>query len=109
MANKAQADSSGRSGGLRKPETRDSGQHDRCRGKPLLWNSYVMQTGCRLDDLPHAIAVSPKLVIGVCWNTNDAGLAKILASLTNEANRKGRLNLTNAYHDASVLSLKGRE
>jgi len=71
---------------------------------------YVMWTGCRWDDLPHDIAASPKTCNRRLLEYQRRRVwQKILASLTNEANRKGLINLKNAYHDASVIkSKKGR-
>lgn len=68
---------------------------------------YVMWTGCRWDDLPHDIAASPKTCNRRLLEYQRRRVwQKILASLTNEANRKGLINLKNAYHDASVIKSK---
>lgn len=71
---------------------------------------YVMWTGCRWEDLPHDIAASPKTCSRRLLDYQRRRIwQKVLASLTNEAYRKGLINLKNAYHDASVIkSKKGR-
>jgi transposase len=71
---------------------------------------YVMWTGCRWEDLPHDIAASPKTCSRRLLDYQRRRVwQKILGSLTKEANRKGLINLKNAYHDASVIkSKKGR-
>lgn len=68
---------------------------------------YVLSTGCRWEDLPHDI----KTTYQTCnrrlgeyqrrriWHNIQYGLMK-------EANRKGKINLKNAYHDASVVKSK---
>lgn len=68
---------------------------------------YVLWTGCRWDDLPHDIAASPKTCNRRLLDYQRRRVwQKILASLTNEANRKGLINLKNAYHDARVIKSK---
>ena len=68
---------------------------------------YVLTTGCRWEDLPHDIDAS--------YQTCNRRLLeyqrrrvwqKILAALMKEADRKGLINLNNAYHDASVVKSK---
>lgn len=68
---------------------------------------YVMSTGCRWEDMPHDIEASYQ-------TCNRRLLAyqrrrvwqKILGELMKEADRKGLINLNNAYHDASVIKSK---
>lgn len=72
---------------------------------------YVLSTGCRWEDLPHDIDAS--------YQTCNRRLLeyqrrrvwqKMLHDLMKEANRRGKLNLTNCYHDASVIkSKRGRK
>jgi transposase len=72
---------------------------------------YVLSTGCRWEDLPHDIDAS--------YQTCNRRLLeyqrrrvwqKILRELMKEANRRHKLNLTNCYHDASVIkSKRGRK
>ena len=72
---------------------------------------YVLSTGCRWEDLPHDIEAS--------YQTCNRRLLeyqrrrvwqKILGELMKEADRKGLINLHNAYHDASVVkSKRGRK
>lgn len=68
---------------------------------------YVLSTGCRWKDMPHDIDTSP--------STSNRRLLefqkrqvwqKIIRELTKEAYRKGKINLNNAYHDASVVKSK---
>jgi len=68
---------------------------------------YVLNTGCRWEDMPHDIAAS--------YQTCNRRLLeyqrrrvwqKILADLMKEADRRGLINLKNAYHDASVIKSK---
>ena len=68
---------------------------------------YVMWTGCRWEDLPHDIAASPKTCHRRLLEYQRRRVwQRILSELTKEANRKGMLNLTNCYHDASVIKSK---
>jgi transposase len=72
---------------------------------------YVLSTGCRWEDLPHDIEAS--------FQTCNRRLLeyqrrrvwqKILRDLLKEANRRGKLNLNNCYHDASAIkSKRGRK
>lgn len=72
---------------------------------------YVMSTGCRWEDMPHDI--------GASYQTCNRRLLdyqrrrvwqKIVGELMKEADRKGLINLNNAYHDASVVkSKRGRK
>jgi transposase len=68
---------------------------------------YVLSTGCRWEDMPHDIEAS--------YQTCNRRLLqyqrrrvwqKIVGELMKEANRKGLINLKNAYHDASVVKSK---
>lgn len=68
---------------------------------------YVLSTGCRWEDLPHDIKAS--------YQTCNRRLLeyqrrrvwqKMVGDLMKEAARRGRLNLKNAYHDASVVKSK---
>jgi transposase len=71
---------------------------------------YVLVTGCSWGYLPHDI--------GASWQTcyrrplayqRRRVWQKVLRELMKEAYRKGKLNLKNAYHDASgVKSKKGQ-
>ena len=68
---------------------------------------YVLNTGCRWEDMPHDIDASYQ-------NCNRRRLEyqrrrvwqKILGDLMKEADRKRLINLNNAYHDASVIKSK---
>ncbi|MBU4000216.1 transposase [Patescibacteria group bacterium] len=68
---------------------------------------YVLSTGCRWEDMPHDIDVS--------YQTSNRRLLeyqkrkvwqKIQGELIKEAYRKGKINLKNGYHDASVVKSK---
>jgi transposase len=65
---------------------------------------YVLSTGCRWEDMPHDIEAS--------YQTCNRRLLeyqrrrvwqKIQQELMKEAYRKGKINLNNAYHDASIV------
>ena len=60
---------------------------------------------CRMT-LPSRI----RPAIGDCWNISGAVWQKMVGELLKEADRRGLLNLNNAYHDASVIkSKRGRK
>ena len=68
---------------------------------------YVMTTGCGWEYLPHDI--------GTSWCTCHRRLLeyqrrrvwqKIVTALMKLAYRRGKINLKNAYHDASVVKSK---
>ncbi len=68
---------------------------------------YVLTTGCGWEYLPHDIKTS--------WRTCHRRLLeyqrrrvwqKIVRQLIKLAYRKGKINLNNAYHDASVVKSK---
>jgi transposase len=68
---------------------------------------YVLWTGCRWEDMPYDIAASPKTCHRRLLEYQRRRVwQRILGELTKEANRKGMLNLTNCYHDASVVKSK---
>lgn len=71
---------------------------------------YVLKTGCQWEDLPHDIAASPKTCHRRLLEYQRRRVwQKIVRALLQEAGRRGYLNFTNAYHDASVIkSKKGR-
>lgn len=72
---------------------------------------YVLSTGCRWKDLPHDIKTSPSTSHRRLLDYQKRRIwQKIIQDLTREADRKGKINLNNAYHDASVVkSKRGRE
>jgi transposase len=68
---------------------------------------YVLTTGCSWEHLPHDI--------GATWQSCHRYLLdyqrrrvwqKIVRELSKLAYRKGKINLHNAYHDASVVKSK---
>lgn len=72
---------------------------------------YVLHTGCRWEDLPHDINSSYQTCHRRLLDYQRRRVwQKILAELMKEADRKGLINLNNAYHDASVVkSKRGRK
>ena len=71
---------------------------------------YVLWTGCRWEDLPHDIAASGKTCNRRLLEYQRRRVwQKIVASLLQEADRRGKLNLRNCYLDSSLVeSKKGR-
>lgn len=68
---------------------------------------YVLSTGCRWEDLPHDIAASYQTCHRRLLEFQRRRIwQKIVADLLKEADRRGLLNLKNAYHDASVVKSK---
>lgn len=68
---------------------------------------YVLKTGCQWEDLPHDIAASPKTCHRRLLEYQRRRVwQKIVYALLQEASRRGYLNFTNAYHDASVIKSK---
>ena len=72
---------------------------------------YVLPTGCRWEDMPHDIQASPKTCHRRLLEYQRRRVwQRMVAELRKEAARRGRLNLTNCYHDASVVkSKKGKK
>ncbi len=72
---------------------------------------YVLVTGCGWEYLPHDIRASYQTCHRRLLEYQRRRVwQKILQALLKEADRKGKLNLNNAYHDASVVkSKKGRK
>ena len=72
---------------------------------------YVLPTGCRWEDMPHDIQASPKTCHRRLLEYQRRRVwQRRVAELRKEAARRGRLNLTNCYHDASVVkSKKGKK
>ena len=72
---------------------------------------YVLPTGCRWEDMPHDIQASPKTCHRRLLEYQRRRVwQRMVAELRKEADRRGRLNLTNCYHDASVVkSKKGKK
>lgn len=68
---------------------------------------YVLRTGCQWEDLPHDIQASPKTCHRRLLEYQRRHVwLKILKALMREADRRGKLNFKNAYHDASVIKSK---
>lgn len=68
---------------------------------------YVLNTGCQWEDLPHDIAASPKTCHRRLLEYQRRRVwQKMVHALLQEAGRRGYLNFTNAYHDASVIKSK---
>ena len=72
---------------------------------------YALSTGCRWKDLPHDIQTSPSTSHRRLLEYQKRQIwQKIIQDLIKEADRKGKINLNNAYHDASVVkSKRGRK
>ena len=72
---------------------------------------YVLPTGCRWEDMPHDIQASPKTCHRRLLEYQRRRVwQRMVAELMKEADRRGRLNLTNCSHDASVVkSKKGKK
>ena len=68
---------------------------------------YVLATGCPWEYLPHDIRASYQTCHRRLLDYQRRRVwQKIVADLLKEAQRKGFLNLKNAYHDASVIKSK---
>jgi len=68
---------------------------------------YVLKTGCQWADLPHDIEASPKTCHRRLLEYQRRRVwQKLVRVLLQEAGRRGYLNFTNAYHDASVIKSK---
>ncbi len=68
---------------------------------------YVLSTGCRWEDMPHDIEASHQTCNRRLLECQRRRVwQKIQQSLMKEAYRKGKINLKNAYHDASVVKSK---
>jgi transposase len=89
------------------PTAADTGRPRKDEREVINGILYVLTTGCGWEYLPHDIDTS--------WRTCHRRLLeyqrrrvwqKILAALLQLAERKGKLNLKNAYHDASVVKSK---
>ncbi|MBI5221948.1 MAG: transposase [Candidatus Magasanikbacteria bacterium] len=68
---------------------------------------YVLKTGCKWKDLPHDIDASPSTCNRTLLEYQTKQVwQKIQQELMKEAYRKKKINLNNAYHDASVIKSK---
>ncbi len=68
---------------------------------------YVLATGCPWEYLPHDIKASYQTCHRRLLDYQRRRVwQKIVADLLKEAQRKGFINLKNAYHDASVVKSK---
>lgn len=83
-------------------------------GRPLCDNRevingilYVLSTGCRWKDMPHDIVASPSTCHRRFQEFEKRNIWRtVQLELMQEAYRKGKINLNNAYHDASVVKSK---
>jgi transposase len=89
------------------PEPAQTGRR-RCNAREVLNGVlYVLSTGCRWKDLPHDIAASPSTCHRWLLEFQRRRIwQKMQRELMKEADRKGKINLNNAYHDASVVKSK---
>lgn len=68
---------------------------------------YVLSTGCRWKDMPHDIDASPSTCHRRFQEYEKRGVWKnIQGELMKEADRKGKINWNNNYHDGSVVKSK---
>lgn len=68
---------------------------------------YVLNTGCRWEDMPHDIAAAHQTCHRRLLEYQRRRVwQKILGDLLKGADRRGLINLSNAYHDASVIKTK---
>lgn len=68
---------------------------------------YVLVTGCSWEYLPHDIGASYQTCHRRLLDYQRRRVwQKIVQELMKEAYRKGKINLNNAYHDASVIKTK---
>jgi len=68
---------------------------------------YVMTTGCAWEYLPHDIGASHQTCHRRLLEYQRRRIwQKIVSELMKLAYRKGKINLKNAYHDASVVKSK---
>jgi transposase len=68
---------------------------------------YILSTGCRYEDLPHDIKASGKTCNRRLLEYQRKYVwQRIQQDLMKEADRRGKINLNNAYHDASVVKSK---
>ena len=89
------------------PHSAPTGRHKSDDREVLNGILYVLVTGCGWEYLPHDIAASYQTCQRRLLEYQRRRVwQKILQALLQEADRKGKLNLTNAYHDASVVKSK---
>lgn len=68
---------------------------------------YVLSTGCRWKDMPHDIDTSPSTSHRWLLEFEKKKIwQNMQQELMKEAYRKGKINLKNSYHDASVVKSK---
>lgn len=68
---------------------------------------YVLTTGCGWDYLPHDIGTSGRTCHRRLLEYQRRRVwQKIVSALLKLAYRRGKINLNNAYHDASVVKSK---
>lgn len=89
------------------PKPRKTGRPRRDDREVINGILYVLSTGCRWKDLPHDILTSPSTSHRRLLEYQKRRIwQNILQDLIKEANHKGKINLNNAYHDASVVKSK---
>jgi len=68
---------------------------------------YVLKTGCKWKDMPHDIDASPSTCNRILLTYQKKQVwQKIVRELMKKAYAKGKINLNNGYHDASVVKSK---
>ena len=89
------------------PKPKKTGRPRRDERETINGILYILSTGCRWKDLPHDIRSSPSTCNRRLLEYDKKGhWQRIGQELMKEAERKGKLNLNNAYHDASVVKSK---
>jgi transposase len=89
------------------PSPAPTGRHKADDREVLNGILYVLVTGCGWEYLPHDIGASYQTCHRRLLEYQRRRVwQKILQELMKEAYRKGKINLNNAYHDASVVKSK---
>lgn len=89
------------------PKSAKTGRPRSCDREVINGILYVLSTGCRWKDMPHDIEASPSTCNRRLLEFQRRKVwQKVFQKLTKEADRQGKINLNNAYHDASVVKSK---
>jgi transposase len=89
------------------PKPKKTGRPRRDERETINGILYILSTGCRWKDLPHDVRSSPSTCNRRLLEYDKKGYwQRIGQELMKEAERKGKINLNNAYHDASVVKSK---
>ena len=89
------------------PKPAKTGRPRRNRREVINGILYVLKTGCKWKDMPHDIETSPSTCNRILLEYQKKRIwQKIQSKLIQEAYGKKKVNLNNAYHDASVIKTK---